>query len=422
MKNGTSPLAISILGCSGGVAKAVLAILNHSASDKNDPLYPILSHAQLHLIDLKPKSQNYYNQLFPNFKGKMKLHHLDLRDLNRFRKHLENTKTKIVIDVAWADTLEMLSCCNDLGVFYINSALENTEVDEDESLYGFPLTERYNRYEARKKVFTNTKAIVCSGMNPGVVQWMAFKLMKENKDKKPLACYIVEHDNSFFTDKTSIDPNTIYTSWSVECFLDEAILSYPMFSHHHLLHYWYENVYDMEFKVKLGEREFYGCLMPHEEVITLGTLHDMQIGFIYRVNEHTTELIRNHLDHVDDLWDWNQQLIDPEVGEVEGEDLVGVLLVYEDEEKFIYNVMKSSEIYPKFKTNATYFQVACGIYAGLSSLILDDFPLGIYYVDELLYNTESKFGQYLTYHMTNFVTGENKGSDGLLHQRLKWVK
>jgi homospermidine synthase len=416
----TRQLSISILGSSGGVAKAVLAILNQSIQDKNDPIYPIINKSQLHLIDINQKDKEYYNQLFPNLADKIKLHQLDLKDVSNFKKHLEKTKTKIVIDVSWADTIEMLNCCNELGVYYLNSALENTEVDENEDLYGFPLTERYIKFEESKKNFTNLKAIICSGMNPGVVQWMALKLMNENPDKEPLACYIVEHDDSFFEDKSLIKPNTIYTSWSVECFLDEAILSYPMFAQHHLQHYYYEDVYAMEFKVRLGEKEFYGCLMPHEEVITLGELFDMQVGFIYRVNEYTTELIRNHLTDVDELWNFQQQVIDPEVGKVEGEDLVGVLLVYEDMEKFMYNVMKSSEIYPKFKTNATYFQVACGIYAGLASLILDDVPLGIYYVDELLLNTESKYGEYLSYYMADFVTGENKGSDGLLHERLKW--
>ena len=422
MLDGTSSFSISILGSSGGVARAVLAILNQSAQDKNDPMYPIISTSQFHLIDIKQKEKEYYDQLFPNLADKIKIYQLDLTVVSHFQKHLKKTKTKVVIDVSRADTIEMMKCCNELGVFYVNSALENTEVDEDESLYGFPVTERYIRFEDSKKNLTNMKAIVGSGMNPGVVQWMAIKLINENRGQKPLACYIVEHDDSFFKDKTLIKPNTLYTSWSVKCFLDEAILSYPMFVHHHLLQYFYEEVYAMEFKVRLGEKEFYGCLMPHEEVITLGELYDMQLGFIYRVNEYTTESIRNNLANVDVLWDWNQQLIDPDVGEIEGEDLVGVLLVYEDMEKYMYNVMKSSEIYPKFKTNATYFQVACGIYAAIASIILDDIPLGIYYVDELLLNSESKYGEYLTYYMTDFVTGDNKGTDGMLHQRLKWIE
>lgn len=421
MPNQTNPFSISVLGSSGGVAKAVLAILNKSVTDKNDPISPLVKHSHLHLIDINQKSEEYYNDLFPNLFGNITLYQLDLMDINTFREHLKKTKTKVVIDVSWADTSEMLHCCNELGIFYVNSALENTEVDADEQLYGFPLAERYSRFEESKKNCTNTKAIIGSGMNPGVVQWMALKLMEKSPDKKPLACYIVEHDNSFFKDKAIIKPNTIYTSWSGECFLDEAILSYPMFVQHHLPHYFYEEVYGMEFKVRLGKKEFYGCLMPHEEVITLGALFDMQIGFIYRVNEYTTNIIRDHLDNVDVLWDWQQQVIEPTAGEVEGEDLVGVLLVYEDHERFMYNTMKSSDIYPIYKTNATYFQVACGIYASFASLVLDDLPLGVYYVDSLLLNTNSKYEKYLTYHMIDFVKGKNKGSDGLLHQRLKWI-
>ncbi|WP_339252705.1 S-adenosylmethionine decarboxylase related protein [Sporosarcina sp. FSL W8-0480] len=422
MINWTSFVSISILGSGGGLAKAVLSILNQSVQDINDPIYPNINKVQFHLIDSTQKGKEYYDQLFPNLSDKITLYQLDLNDVNLFQEHLKKTKTKIVIDLSWADTIEMLNCCNELGVFYINSALENTEVDEDESLYGFPLTERFLRFEKVRKNFTNTKAIIGSGMNPGIVQWMAIKLMKDNPGKKPLACYIVEHDDHFFTNKKLVKPNTLYTSWSVECFLDEAILSYPMYVDHQLENYFYNEVYEMEFKVRLGEKEFYGCLMPHEEVITLGQLFDMQIGFIYRVNEYTTKIIQDHLDNVDVLWDWNQQIIELGAGDVEGEDLVGVLLVYENHETFMYNVMRCSDIYKKFKTNATYFQVACGVYAGLSSIILDDFPLDIYYVDELLLNTESKYGKYLTYYMTHFITGENKESDGLLHQRLKWVR
>lgn len=195
-----------------------------------------------------------------------------------------------------------------------------------------------------------------------------------------------------------------------------------MFVQHHLPLYFYEDVYATEFKVMLGSNEFYGCLMPHEEVLTLGELYDMEIGFIYRVNKYTTELIRNNLSNVDDLWNWKQKVIDPSDGEVEGEDLVGVLLVYKDKEIYMYNTMKSSDIYQKYKTSATYFQVACGLYAGTASLILDNIPAGAFYVDELLINTESNYGKYLTYYMRDFIFGENNSSDGLLHQRMKRIE
>jgi homospermidine synthase len=410
---------ITVLGSCGGVARALLATLNQAVKDQNNPIYPFLKKSMLHLVDLNQKNSNYYRTFFPNLSDQIVLYQLDLRNVGLFKKYLQKTNTSIVIDVSWADTTEMLSCCNELGIGYVNSALENTLVDEDESLYGFPLTERYLRFEEKKPTFKNTKAIVCSGMNPGVVQWMALKLMRKNPQQKPKACYIVENDTSFFTNKNLIKPKTIYSSWSVECFLDEAILSYPMFSQHRELSYLYEDVYALEYKVKLGRKEFYGCLMPHEEVITLGKLFDMEVGFIYRVNDYTTKLIRSNLSSVDDLWNWKQELIDPLKGEVSGEDLVGVLLVYKDHEKYMYNVMKSNRIFPKYKTSATYFQVACGVYAGLASLIKDPLPRGVFYVDELLLRTKSKYGKYLTYYMDEFVIGENKKTDGFLHERMK---
>lgn len=416
--------SITLLGSGGGVARAILAILNRSIMDHNDPIHPIMKNTSLHLVDINQKNWDYYAELFPNLKDHIHLLQFDLKDVNRLHQHLKETNTRIVIDVSWADTIEILECCNELGVYYVNTALENTKVDEDDTLYGFPLTERYQRFEDRRETFVNTKAIVGTGMNPGVVQWMAIKLLHTDAAEPgqlPLACYIVEHDSSFYKNKKIIKPKTLYTSWSVECFLDEAISSYPMFVRHHLPLYLYEDVYAAEYKVKLGNKEFYGCLMPHEEVLTLGKLYDMEIGFIYRINEHTTALIRNNLDDVDQLWDWKQQIIDPSLGEVDGEDTVGVLLVYPNHEKYIYNTMKSSQIYPKYKTNATYFQVACGVYAGLSCLLLDDIPLGVYYVDQLLLHTKNRYEQYLTYYMKEFVVGQNNHSDGLLYQRMNRI-
>ena len=205
----------------------------------------------------------------------------------------------------------MLSCCNELNIKYVNSALENTMIDENEELYeGFPLIERIRYFEKYKKQFSNTTAIVCSGMNPGVVQWMAFDLLNKNPKELPIGCYIVEHDTSFFKDKKNAKQGVIYTTWSPECFLDEAILSYPMFMQHKTPLFLYEQVYNLEFKVSLGDKQFFGCLMPHEEVYTLSQLYDFESGFVYKVNDHTTELIRENLENVDSIWDFEMQVLD----------------------------------------------------------------------------------------------------------------
>lgn len=421
MRMSGQPVSLTLLGSSGGLAKAVLAILNRAVQDAADPIHAIIQNSALHLIDIKQKDHAYYSELCPHLFSRICLHQLDLKNLDVLRQHLWNTGTSLVIDVSCADTLGILGCCNELGVSYVNSALENGEVDENAGFYGLPITGRVDGFDRHKHTFDNTTSIICSGMNPGVVQWMAMTLRQENPNATPLACYIVEHDSSFFSDKSIVQPETIYTSWSVACFLDEAIRSYPMFIRHGIPHYLHEQIYSAEYRVTLGDKSFYGCLMPHEEVLSLGKMWDCEMGFIYRVNEFTTNAIKANLAHVDDLAEWKRQIIEPSLAEVEGEDLVGVLMVYENEEKFMYNTMSSKDIFFRYRTNATYFQVACGVYASLASLLLDPLPKGAHYVEELLQTGKSNYQTYLTYYMRDFVRGTNPLSEGLLHQRRREV-
>jgi homospermidine synthase len=414
---------ISIFGSAGGVAKSVLSILNQSVLNEKDPIHRIITQSTIHLIDYKQKEPQYYQNLFPNLSHKMVIHQFDLKNKKQVMKHLTSTNTTIVIDVSWADTVEMLHCCDQLGIRYVNSALENSFIDDNEKQFaGFPLIERIRYFEKHKDTFKNTTAIVCSGMNPGVVQWMAIELMNQNPAEKPLGCYIVEHDTSFFKDTSQAKKDVIYTTWSPECFLDEAILCYPMFMKNRTPLFLYEDVYNVEFQVSLGNKMFYGCLMPHEEVYTLGKWFDMETGFLYKVNDHTTKIIRDHLDNTDVLWDFEMKVLDPHENPLTGEDLVGVLLVYQDQERYIYNVLDNERIFAQYKTNATYFQVACGIYASLSVLLLDQIPKGVHYVDELLLKTNNHFGQYISSYMTDFVIGENNKSNGLLLHRMREFK
>ena len=412
--------SITILGSCGGVAKAVLAILNKTVQDKSDPINPIIEKSLIHLVDKREIDQKFLAHLYPNLKNQLVIHQFDLINQVALMEHLKKTNTTVVIDVSWADTVEVMKCCNNLGINYVNTALENPFIDENEELYeGFGLIERIRHLEKHKEEISNAVAIVCSGMNPGVVQWMAFELQKEVDDDSLVACYIVEHDSSFFKDKSKAKKNVIYTTWSPECFLDEAILSYPMFMSQRTPLFLYEKVYDVEFKVTLGDKQFFGCLMPHEEVYSLGKMLNVESGFLYKVNEHTTELITSNIDDLDVLWDFEMEVLDPLNAPLDGEDLCGILLVYKGREKYMYNVMKNEEIFSQFQTNATYFQVACGVYASLAVLLKDNIEKGAYYVDELLKNTTNQFGDYLTYYMKDFVIGENNQSDGLLLERIR---
>ena len=261
-------LTISILGSAGGVAKSILALLDKSFQDVNDPIHSLISSCNLHFIDRRQKDNTYYEQWIPHLIHAAVLHQFDLNDAARFRQHLIDTKTTLVIDVSWADTVEMLQCCDEMGICYINTALESTMVDENEELEEFTLLERYRIFQQNRGRFKHVKAIIGSGMNPGAVQWMALEMIRQAPDETPLGCYVIEHDSSFYTDRSLVQKQTIYSTWSPECFLDEAVLNYPMFMKQHMPLFLYNEVYELEFKVTLGNKQFYGCLMPHEEVIT----------------------------------------------------------------------------------------------------------------------------------------------------------
>lgn len=413
------PIVMTLLGSGGGVGRAVLALLEQVARDAGAPLHAEIASCTIHCIDSKKVDKNAFASAYGMLSGRLVLHQFDLKDTKRFKRHLANTRTSLVIDASWADTVEMLACCDELGIMYLNTALESEEVDNRPELEGFTLIERYERFIKSRTCFKKLKAVIGSGMNPGVVQWMAISLMKERPDKLPLACYIVERDDSFYADRSLQKPKTIYSTWSPECFLDEAILNYPMYVSNHRALFLYDYVYAQTFAVRLGPIAFEGCLMPHEEVLSLGERYPFESGFIYQVNDVTTDILNSRLEDSDELWDWEHKLLDPRESELVGSDLVGVLLVYDDDERFIYNVMENSRVYEAYGTNATYFQVACGLYGGICSLLQNEVPEGVHWVDELVDAGNVKYGDYVSYFMKPIIRGSNPTSDGLLLQRLR---
>lgn len=414
-------LNITILGSSGGVAKSILSILNKAINDENDPIHHKICNLSLHLVDLNQKDIKYYKTYCPNLIDIIKLYEFSSDNSSKLINHLKKTDTDILIDVSYADTVDTLRICNKYGVIYINTALESISVDNNQYYAGFGLQERYKILESHRDEFQNTTAILCSGMNPGIVQWMAYEVMKRNSKKIPKGCYIVEDDTSFFEDESLAKKGTIYTTWYPEGFLDEAIYSYPTFMKNNESIFLYKKVYELEFKVTLDKKVFYGCLMPHEEAITLGKMYNMETGFIYKVNDHTTNLIKSYLDNIDKLWSQPMEVLDPEKAVLKGEDLVGVLLVYENKEVFMYNALSNKDIYEKYKTNATYHQVASGVYGALASILNDNIPQGIYYIEQLLEKCNSNYGKYLSYHLGECIIGENNNSDGNLLNRMREI-
>lgn len=410
---------ITILGSGGGVSRALLSLLNKTASDKKDPIYSYISKCKIYLADIEQRTPSYYIEQFENLRDKITLCEFDANNREVLLGHFMRSNTRLVVDVSRADTLEVLRCCNELGIPYINTAFEDSIPNCEKWKERFGLLVSYRLFEEAKNSFKETTGIINSGMNPGVVQWMAVEMLRKNPDEHPLGCYIVEHDTSFYTEGFKAEKDTIYTTWSPDCYIEEAVLNYPVFMNRHTPLLLYSEVYEQEFKVNLGEKIFYGYLVPHEEVLTLGRIFDLECGFIYRINEHTVQLIKQNLKDVENLKRLPKAVLNPDIAPMVGEDLVGVLLVYPHKEIYMYNVSNNEDIIKRFNVSATYFQVACGIYGAICSVLLDNLPPGVFYVDELLLKTDTNYGRYLNYYMKEFIEGENDFSEGCLMDRMK---
>src|SRR5574341_1955888 len=114
-------VAISIFGSAGGVAKALLSLLNKSILDPNDPLHSLINNSKLHFIDYNQRDINYYNQICPDLLEQMVLYEFNLEDLTKVREHVFETKTTLIIDLSWANTIDILDICNDFGISYVNT-------------------------------------------------------------------------------------------------------------------------------------------------------------------------------------------------------------------------------------------------------------------------------------------------------------
>lgn len=95
---------ISILGSAGGVAKAILSVLEKSLGDARDPIHSFILHSKILLIDLNQQDVAYYSSFMPRLMQQASLHQFDLTNLEQFRLHLSETGTTHVIDVSWADS------------------------------------------------------------------------------------------------------------------------------------------------------------------------------------------------------------------------------------------------------------------------------------------------------------------------------
>ncbi len=374
-----------ILGASGGLANAVLHSLVHHRNLFN----------RLILLD---KNKKVLRNPYLNHQNlKYGFIHKELRSerMKEYQTLLKKHKINIVLDLTDALTIPLIITTNRAGIDYIN-----TSINDDNKTSPELLSEIFSKRSAWKKART----ILCSGMNPGNVNMWA----RHGIDKYGVPKEIIhfEYDTSMSRKWKAM------ITWSIREFIQEDIHDPGgIVLGKDKIKWLYPNALSHQVEMKsilspILKLEKYpkGCLVLHEENITISHKYNIPSKFIYAVHPQTLQALLRIYKKEKKVPKKELQLADNLKIGLDGSDNIGVLLKYKNKKVYYFNSIANTSV---VGTNATYTQVAVGVFAALFTLMFDQLQNGTYFVEEL-YDTHYKQYMFDNLRVQEFVFNGNK--------------
>ncbi|UQZ89846.1 hypothetical protein C4J81_11745 [Deltaproteobacteria bacterium Smac51] len=254
----------------------------------------------------------------------------------------------LVINVTtdYGDTI--LKLCRDHKIHYLDTGLENAGDIID--LLAAPAP-------------SETVNLFGFGMNPGLIEFMYRRQDVSGKH----SVIEIEHDTAEF-------PDAVFGTWSPQMYYSEAVEEPPFaYVNGEMLEIFRSDQGpDMELEIEGHQPRKY-LWIPHEEIYSMGSSNDecQFAGYLYSAPEMIQSLAiecRKSGGKFPDL---------PVRHRLKGSDTIGLLLLDESGgATYVYNRASHQQCYDSFQVNATCWQVACGIYSGLS--VLDKLAPGNY--------------------------------------------
>ncbi|HLD39740.1 MAG TPA: saccharopine dehydrogenase NADP-binding domain-containing protein [Candidatus Nanoarchaeia archaeon] len=374
-----------ILGASGGLAHAVLHFLVHHRSLFNK------------LILLDKNKKVIHDQYLDHQSLKYKFIHRELKPERKldFLALLKKHKINLVLDLTDAESIPLIEASNAAGVDYINTAI-NDEIKNDSELM--------QEIFSKRKGWNKARHILCSGMNPGNVNmWVRHGVEKFGKPQEVIH---FEYDTSMSRKAKAL------VTWSIHEFLvedvrdpggivlgrDKVKLLYPNALAHQV---------DMKpilspiLKLKQYPK---GCLVLHEENMSIAHKYDIPSKFIYAFHPKTLETLMKIYKKEKNVHKKDLQSGDNLTSVLDGSDNIGVLLKYKNKKVYYFNSIANTSV---IGTNATYTQVTVGVFAALFVLLFDRLKKGTYFVEDL-YHTHHKYFVFDNLRVQEFVFNGNK--------------
>lgn len=365
-----------ILGCHGGVGRAVLALLEHSEAGRQ-------LRESLDTLVLADQEQS---NLGVPLRGAVLLPPTRVDSSEDLARLIREHGITQVICLASTDTVDCAEICDELG-----ADLLCTSVEEWPGRGSLATDDAIARLlPPRHPLFERQSHLVGSGANPGIVNALAFTALDEfaartgvepTADALDLhAILITEEDTTVELDATH-STDVFPMTWSpIQC-LEELFEPAAFRARDGKVESLGHRPHERWYRARCGDRIIEGMAVPHEEIATLArTMPSVEIGFIYRIPPAARDALATHPTRIS-AGEWRtRQLCPPWVQHLAGRDRVGVLLCSRrfGELWVGFDTDMSSGL--RMGTNATQLQVAAGVLAGWSQL---GDQKGIHFVEDL---------------------------------------
>lgn len=364
-----------VLGASGSVAHTTLVYLkNHRHLI-----------GKLILSDQRDFKEDRFESLEELDARFIKLH-IGLETEKDFIKLLKKEEIDVVLDLSDAPTERLARLVFEYGkASYICCAFCTESFA--------PLGEALNEWtdERKKEKKPSMPHIFFTGMNPGAVNvWAAIGAKKFGK---PLEMTEFEYDTSRFMKKHKEKMVTwCVTEFVVELVTDPAEI---ILGDHKIQNMYPNGLYHTEdleplFSPVLKLAQYpQGCVVTHEECVTLGNRWNIPSRFIYTVNQETMNFIKKTYEATGKIEDKDLILANNVDDPLLGSDNIAVRLDYKDKAVYYFNSASNENLK---ECSGTDYQVVTGVFAALLTILNDDLKKpGIYYPEDLLDTTFAKF-------------------------------
>ena len=356
---------ILIIGVCGGVGRAFLRTLLKGRARLGE----------LVLVDRQDPGVDGEAFSFQELNGAFLKASIDVdKHAEDYVRLLKTRGIDIVIDLSVNETRAMLAASDRAGVSYINTGIANRP--------GENFSEVVLDMVARKAISWKAPHILCSGMNPGVVNMWVSRAVETHGVPENIVHF--EYDTG-----EPVDGGTPIIAWSRETLLDEIVNDPAGYVEGRNKIRWVQpnplkNRVSMEGVLRpIMDLRSYprGFLLLHEENITLGQKYDVPSRFLFSLKTET-------MDYLEEIYDRNKKvpldalaLGDNGKIPLKGEATVGVCLQYENRREYFFNTMPQGSV-PGVSGSCR--QVAAGLHAALWTVVEEPLEKRVHFVEDLM--------------------------------------